>query len=275
MHIETFDYPLIHIPAGAFTMGTIPTGMRKTDPEEPQRSVQLDAYAIGMYQVTNAQYAQFVEATEYAHPPFWDDERLNAPDFPVVGVSWHDAINFLEWLGALEGVAYRLPSEAEWEKAARGTNALEYPWGDIWDASRANTSESGNKRLMPVGSYPSGVSPYGCYDMAGNAYDWCFDWFHAETYKYSPAENPLGASEGRRKVIRGGSWIARGEFAARCANRAAYEPIRGLHSVGIRIAMDKCEEWLSAVSLQYVKAVCQVIMKPNVRSSIIADYESV
>ena len=228
MHIETFDYPLIHIPAGAFTMGTIPTGMRKTDPEEPQRSVQLDAYAIGMYQVTNAQYAQFVEATEYAHPPFWDDERLNAPDFPVVGVSWHDAINFLEWLGALEGVAYRLPSEAEWEKAARGTNALEYPWGDIWDASRANTSESGNKRLMPVGSYPSGVSPYGCYDMAGNAYDWCFDWFHAETYKYSPAENPLGASEGRRKVIRGGSWIARGEFAARCANRAAYEPIRGL-----------------------------------------------
>ena len=71
-----------------------------------------------------------------------------------------------------------------------------------------------------------------------NAYDWCFDWFHMETYKYSAAENPLGASEGRRKVIRGGSWIARGEFAARCANRAAYEPIRGLHSVGIRIAVD-------------------------------------
>ena len=238
MHIETLDYPLIHIPAGAFTMGTIPTGMRKTDPEEPQRSVTLDAYAIGTFQVTNAQYARFVEATEYAQPPFWDDERLNAPDFPVVGVSWYDAVNFFEWLGALEGVAYRLPSEAEWEKAARGTHAWEYPWGNTWDASRANTSESGNKRLMPVGSYPSGVSPYGCYDMAGNAYDWCFDWFHAETYKYSPAENPLGASEGRRKVIRGGSWIARGEFAARCANRAAYEPIRGLHSVGIRIAVD-------------------------------------
>ena len=213
MHIETLDYPLIHIPAGAFTMGTIPTGMRKTDPEEPQRTVTLDAYAIGAYQVTNAQYARFVEATEYAQPPFWDDERLNAPDFPVVGVSWYDAVNFLEWLGALEDVAYRLPSEAEWEKAARGTHAWEYPRGDTWDASRANTSESGNKRLMPVGSYPSGVSPYGCYDMAGNAYDWCFDWFHAETYKYSPAENPLGASEGRRKVIRGGSWIARGEFA--------------------------------------------------------------
>ena len=238
MPIEVFDYPLIHIRAGEFTMGTIPTGLRRTDPEEPQRSVLLDAYAIGTYQVTNAQYAQFVEATAYAHPQFGSDAHLNAPDFPVVGVSWYDATNFLEWLGTLENVVYRLPSEAEWEKAARGINALEYPWGDIWDASRANTSESGNKRLMPVGSYPEGVSPYGCYDMAGNAYDWCYDWFHAETYKYSPAENPLGASEGRRKVIRGGSWIARGEFAARSANRAAYEPIRGLHSVGFRIAVD-------------------------------------
>ena len=238
MHIETLDYPLIHIRAGEFTMGTIPTGMRKTDPEEPQRSVQLDAYAIGTYQVTNAQYTRFVEATGHPHPLFWAEEHLNAPDCPVVGVSWNDATHFLEWLGSLENAEYRLPTEAEWEKAARGTDAREYPWGDIWDASKANTSESGNKQLIPIGSYPLGVSPYGCYDMAGNAYDWCSDWFHMETYKYSPAENPLGASEGRRKVIRGGSWIARGEFAARCANRAAYEPIQAIHSVGFRIAMD-------------------------------------
>ena len=88
MHIETFDYPLIHIPAGEFTMGTIPTGMRKTDPEEPQRSVQLDAYAIGTYQVTNAQYARFVEATGHPQPLFWTEAHLNAPDCPVVGVSW-------------------------------------------------------------------------------------------------------------------------------------------------------------------------------------------
>ena len=238
MHIETLNYPLIQIPAGAFTMGTIPTGMRKTDPEEPQRSVTLDAYAIGTYQVTNAQYARFLEVSGYAPPEFWDDERFNAPDFPVVGVSWYDVTHFLEWLGTLENTAYRFPSEAEWEKAARGTDAREYPWGDVWDADRANTSESGNKQLMPAGSYPLGVSPYGCYDMAGNAYDWCFDWFHMEAYKYSSAENPLGASEGRRKVIRGGSWIARGEFAARCANRAACEPIRGLHNLSFRIAVD-------------------------------------
>ena len=147
MHIETFDYPLIHIPAGEFTMGTIPTGMRKTDPEEPQRSVLLDAYAIGAYQVTNAQYAQFVEATGHPHPLFWTEEHLNAPDFPVVGVSWNDATHFLEWLGSLENAEYRLPTEAEWEKAARGTNAREYPWGDAWgresEQTRRNRETSG------------------------------------------------------------------------------------------------------------------------------------
>ena len=238
MYIETLNYPLVHIPAGEFTMGTIPTGLRKTDPEEPQRSVLLDAYAIGTYQVTNAQYAQFVDATGYTPPKFCGEPHLNALNFPVVGVSWQDAMNFLEWLNTLENAEYRLPTEAEWEKAARGIDGREYPWGDVWDASRANTSESGNKQLMPVGSYPDGVSPYGCYNMAGNAYDWCSDWFHMETYKYSPAENPLGPDEGRRKVIRGGSWIARGEFAARCPNRAAYEPIQAIHSVSFRIAMD-------------------------------------
>lgn len=238
MYIEALNYPLSQIPAGAFTMGTIPTGLRKTDPEEPQRSVTLDAYAIGMYQVTNVQYAQFVDEMGHPQPPFWTDERFSAPNFPVVGVSWYDAVNFLEWLRGLTDEAYRLPTEAEWEKAARGTDGREYPWGNTWDASKANTSEGQSKQLMPVGSYPAGISSYGCYNMAGNAYDWCSDWFHAETYQYSPSDNPQGAVEGRRKVIRGGSWRTRGEFAARCANRAAYEPIRAVHGVGFRIAID-------------------------------------
>ncbi len=238
MHIEHLNYALVQIPAGPFTMGTYPTGMRKTDPEEPQRSVTLDAYAIGIYHVTNVQYAHFVKATGYRQPLYWADERFNGKDFPVVGVSWSDATNFLEWLSGVTGETYRLPTEAEWEKAARGTDGREYPWGNVWEASRANTSESQLKKLTPVGSYPEGISPFGCHDMAGNAYDWCSDWFHAETYKYSPADNPMGAVEGRRKVIRGGSWLPRGEFAARCANRAAYEPIRAVHNVGFRIAID-------------------------------------
>ena len=129
MHIKILNYPLIYIPAGEFIMGTIPTGLRKTDPEEPQRRVLLDAYAIGTYQVTNAQYAQFVEAAGHPRPLFWTEEHLNAPDCPVVGVSWSDAMRFLEWISTQENVEYRLPSEAEWEKAARGTDAREYPLG--------------------------------------------------------------------------------------------------------------------------------------------------
>lgn len=238
MHIEILNYPLAEIPAGSFTMGTYPTGMRKTDPEEPQRSVTLDAYAIGIYHVTNMQYAQFVKDTEYQQPMYWTDDRFNNSDHPVVGVSWYDANNFMEWLNNLTDANYRLPTEAEWEKAARGTDGREYPWGNVWDVDRTNTAEAGIKKLVSVGSYPEGISPFGCYNMAGNAYDWCSDWFHIETYKYSPTENPMGAVDGRRKVIRGGSWQPRGEYAARCANRAAKEPANSSHNVSFRIAID-------------------------------------
>lgn len=238
MYIEKLDYLLVQIPAGPFTMGTYPTGLRKTDHEEPQRSVTLDAYAIGIHPVSNVQFLQFVRETDYRQPLYWSDERFNQEDYPVVGINWYDVNNFLLWINKITGEEYRLPTEAEWEKAARGTDGREYPWGDEWDASKANTSESKLKRLTPIGSYPEGVSPFGCHDMAGNAYDWCSDWFHEETYKHSPPENPLGAAEGRRRVVRGGSWLPRGEFAARCANRAAYEPSRAVHNVGFRIAID-------------------------------------
>ena len=238
MHITELNYPLVNIPAGPFTIGTYPTGLRKTDHEEPQRSVTLDAFAIGTYHVNNSQYALYVKETGYRQPLYWGDERFNRKDYPIVGINWFEANNFLDWINNITGMNYRLPTEAEWEKAARGTDGREYPWGNKWDAGKANTSESQLKRLTPVGSYPEGVSPFGCYDMAGNAYDWCSDWFHEETYKHSPSENPMGAAEGRRKVVRGGSWLPRGEFAARCANRAAYEPIRAVHNVGFRIAID-------------------------------------
>ena len=236
MTIETINYPTIAVPEGPFLMGTIPTELRKTDHEEPQREVNLDAYYIGKYLVTNAQYAQFVETTGCVPPRFHTDPRFNSPNFPVVGVTWHDAQAFLEWLNDLAGEWYRLLTEAEWEKAARGADGREYPWGNEWDASKANSSESRLKQLTPVGSYPDGVSPYGCYDMAGNTYEWCADWFHPQTYQYSPTRNPQGPVDGRRKVIRGGSWIAQGKFATRCANRAACEPIESLHNLGIRIA---------------------------------------
>ena len=218
-------------------MGTIPTPFRKTDHEEPQREVTLDAFHIGKLPLTNAQYSQFLEATEQNPPHFHTDSRFNASDGPVVGVSWHDAVEFLMWINERSGNSYRLPTEAEWEKASRGTDGRIYPWGNEWDVSKGNFGELRLKRTTPVGSYPTGVSPYGCLDMGGNVYEWCHDWFHPETYKYSPAVNPGGASDGRRKVIRGGSWVPRGEFAARCANRAAYDPTVRVHNVGFRIAI--------------------------------------
>ena len=234
--IDEIDYSLVYIPAGSFLMGTVPTPFRKTDHEEPQREVTLDAFYIGKLPVSNGQYSRFLEAKGGRPPRFHDDPRFNATDCPVVGVSWYDALAYLTWLNELTNGSYRLPTEAEWEKTARGTDGRIYPWGNEWDVSKGNFGEIRLKRTTPVGSYPGGVSPYGCLDMGGNVYEWCNDWFHPETYKYSPAENPGGAADGRRKVIRGGSWVPRGEFAARGANRAAYEPTEKVHNVGIRIA---------------------------------------
>jgi iron(II)-dependent oxidoreductase len=233
--IEPLGYPLVYVPESPFRMGTIPDGIRKTDHEEPQREVTLDAFYIGKLPVTNAQYAQFLESAKHYPPYFHDNPRFNESDCPVVGISWYDTLAFLGWLNELTGESYRLPTEAEWEKAARGTDGRMYPWGDEWDHSKGNFGEVRLKRTTPVGSYPQGVSPYGCYDMGGNVYEWCSDWFHPEAYKKSPAQNPQGPIDGRRKVIRGGSWVPRGEFAARCANRAAYAPTELVHNVGFRI----------------------------------------
>ena len=127
--IDPLNYPLVYIPEGSFVMGTLPTGLRKTDHEEPQRTVMLNAYHIGKFPVTHAQYMQFVEDSGHYPPRFHADPRFNAPDCPVVGVSWHDAQAFLGYLSELTDEAYRLPTEAEWEKAARGTDGREYPWG--------------------------------------------------------------------------------------------------------------------------------------------------
>ncbi len=235
--IDEIDYPLVYVPEGSFLMGTIPTAFRKTDHEEPQREVTLDAFYIGKLPLTNAQYSQFLEFNGHHFPHFHDNPRFNASNCPVVGISWYDALAFLMRLDELSGKSCRLPTEAEWEKAARGTDGRIYPWGNEWDVSKGNFGEMRLKRTTPVGSYPSGASPYGCLDMGGNVYEWCSDWFHPETYKYAPADNPGGAADGRRKVIRGGSWVPRGEFAARCANRAAYEPTERVHNVGFRIVI--------------------------------------
>ncbi len=216
---------LIEIPAGEFTMGS----NDGDSDEKPVHTVYLDKYYIGKYEVTVGQFRKFCNATGKTMPeqPSWN----NRDDHPVVNVNWNDAKAYCDWAGL------RLPTEAEWEKAARGSEARVYPWGSTWDNTKCNSSENGDSysNTSPVGSFPSGVSPYGCYDMAGNVWEWCNDWYGGNYYGSSPTSNPAGPSSGTYRVLRGGSWCTNGNNC-RSANRSWNSPDYWYNINGIRPA---------------------------------------
>ncbi len=194
--------PMVLIPAGEFQMGDAFNEGR--DYELPVHTVYVDAFYMDVYEVTNARYHKFMDETGHEAPGYWDDPDFNAPDQPVVGVSWHDATAYAEWAGK------RLPTEAEWEKAARGgLIGKRYPWGDEITHDDANYRGTGGKDIWaeqtaPVGSFaPNG---YGLYDMAGNVWEWCADWYDGNYYSISPERNPMGPGSGTYRVLRGGSW---------------------------------------------------------------------
>jgi formylglycine-generating enzyme required for sulfatase activity len=190
--------PALLVPAGNFTMGD--------DEESPRREVYVDDFYIDKYEVTVSRYAKFLQASGgVKRPDRWEEASLDtASELPVVGVDWHDADAYCRWAGK------RLPTEAEWEKAARGTDGRSYPWGnDEPTSQRANfgkSSESPYKGgLAPAGSREAGKSPYGVQDLAGNASEWVADWFQ-ESFMAGDARNPKGPENGSAKVIRGGGW---------------------------------------------------------------------
>ncbi|MCK4763991.1 MAG: SUMF1/EgtB/PvdO family nonheme iron enzyme [Candidatus Aminicenantes bacterium] len=197
-----FDYGIVmvYIPEGKFTMGS-----NDGNNEKPAHEVYLDGYWIGKYEVTFAQYDKYCEKIGEKKP---DDEGWGRGQRPIINVSWHDATAFCRWLSEKTGLGFKLPTEAQWEKAARGTGELIYPWGFWFDKNKCNSSESGLKRTEPVGGYPGGASPYGCLNMAGNVCEWCSDRYDEKYYKSSPGKNPQGPDpeSGSPRVMRGGSW---------------------------------------------------------------------
>jgi formylglycine-generating enzyme required for sulfatase activity len=235
--------PMILIPAGPFTMGSN-DGLPN---ERPEHSVTLDAYYIDQYEVTAGRYQQFIESAKRNLPPTWDDEAAQTmSNLPAVGMSWTDADAYCKWAGR------RLPTEAEWEKAARGTDGRRYPWGHMQpfvDIANYNRGVwvSDAITLVPVNSglegmsvrhglKEAGKSPYGLFHMAGNAAEWVADWYDREYYQKSSEKNPTGPSQGEKRVLRGGSW-ADLPAALRVTARFSAEPDYEDRTMGFRCAM--------------------------------------
>lgn len=233
-------HEMVLVPAGDFAMGS--SNDASDASEGPVHTVCLDAYYVGRHEVSNAQYQAYVQATGRAPSEAAPDERLNGPEQPVVGVTWYDARDYCAWAGL------RLPTEAEWEKAARGTDGREYPWGNTApDGTRANYEDAytevtgsagdGYEFTAPVGNYPAGASPFGALDMAGNVWEWTADWFDSEYYTVSPGRNPKGPSDSSGRVLRGGSWHYDAGFL-RASSRFATYPGKAYYTVGFRCAKD-------------------------------------
>lgn len=199
VEVETAGRPademeMVLIPAGEFIMGDDESAFRS---EKPQHLVRLDEYWIDRTEVTNAQYRLCVEADVCAESKAWSEPTLSGDSQPAL-VSWESAGDYCGWVGG------RLPTEAEWEKAARGPGGFRWPWGNEFQEMLANLGgeEDGFLHTAPVGSFLDGVSPYGLYDMAGNASEWVSDWFDVDYYAHSPGSNPTGPAGGDQKVTR-------------------------------------------------------------------------
>lgn len=218
---------MLLVPAGEFIMGS-DFGFHD---EQPVHTVYLDAFYMDIYEVTNAAYAACVETGACTPPKFTGSRQRydyfyepEFADYPAVYLSWFDAEAYCRWRGA------RLPTEAEWEKAARGTDGRRYAWGnDPPTPERVNYAGSRIWDTTPVGSYPAGISPYGLYDMTGNVYEWVSDLYGEEYYSVSPYENPAGPETGQWRVTKGGSFW-NWDYRLRAANRNnTYLPPESVH----------------------------------------------
>ena len=234
---------MILIPAGEFIRGSDKVDlehqageMGSAKPwyldEHPQHKFYLPLFYIDRYEVTNAQYKRFIDAVR-ARPPVYFYIRSVPPGrdhLPVTDLNWYDADRYCRWIGK------RLPTEAEWEKAARGIDGREYPWGDAFDPKKANVGDAGPGDLTPVGAYREGASPYGVMDMAGNVWEWTADWY--QPYPGGDYQSALFGE--KQKIFRGGGWGGAGHYAIplfyRTAYRSSIPPEEGYADLGFRCA---------------------------------------
>jgi len=229
---------MVLIPDGEFTMGSTEESIHWAAKkffsesldyyleETPDRIVKLDAYYIDKYEITVAKYKKYLEKTGAAAPKFLDNEKYNQPKQPIVGVTWQDAVDYCQWTGK------RLPTEAEWEKAARGVDSRKYPWGDAPDPMKANIRGKKKDKFRysaPVGKFPEGQSPYGVMDMSGNVWEWTQSWF----LPYAGNQFKNGMYGETLRVIRGGSWFSNMDLA-RTTVRGKSLPNQRMNYVGFR-----------------------------------------
>jgi iron(II)-dependent oxidoreductase len=249
IRIDAHGIEQVGVPAGCFRRGADPQREPEVDGyETPQHDVCLShSFWVDRYEVTNASYAQFVAAGGYRTREFWSDKgwawkgERTAPDDPPgfmdadqprVWVTWYEAEAYARWRGA------RLPTEAEWEYAARGPEARIWPWGDEWDGAKANTKESDSERTVAVTRFAEGQSWVGAYNMAGNAGEWVADWYDAHLYRAAQRLDPQSPDSGEERIMRGGAWAGPAS-SARTTRRSRGPPTNRSITLGLRLVSDR------------------------------------
>jgi sulfatase modifying factor 1 len=238
--IEVSAPALARFPAGWFLMGC-DTGQ---DNEKPVHRVWVDEFLLAACQVTNGDYSRFLRVSSFPPPPFWGDSAFNDPSQPVVAVSWFEAVHYCEWLSAALGRNFRLPTEAEWERASRGgRDGALFPWGDASPQSLPGYDErcAGTWRVGPEPVGRAAPNAYGLYNMCDNVHEWCSDWYAPDYYAISPERNPRGPETGERRASRGGSWRHHIKVS-RCAARSSIPPEFKYADYGFRVACDVVKE---------------------------------
>jgi sulfatase modifying factor 1 len=228
---EHFEPALVRIPEGWFAMGST----QGFDSERPVHRVWVDTFLLAACQVTNAEYANFLAVdSSRSEPPFFRKAGFEDPRQPVVGVSWFEAVEYCDWLSRETGKTYRLPTEAEWERAARGgVDGRLFPWGDAPAQSLPGYATRWLTGPEKVGESPANV--FGLHEMCENVHEWCSDWFAADYYAQSPERNPRGPESGTRRASRGGSWRHHVK-CAQCHTRSSIPPQFQYADYGFRVA---------------------------------------